>query len=162
MFVLTPHHRLGLPRRCARSRYAAFLSPHGLMSIQVKLSLQHPAPATMAAHLTCKSVFRSTAIAKPSIRAPLNKRFFSPTAFNMVKKAYFDCTWTGPEVTVDAQGNVTNLGGVKGELPGPLRASSFMLHCASCAASRMSSCANCKLLILSSARTIWPHQLRPL
>lgn len=32
----------------------------------------------------------------------------------MTKSAYFDCTWTGPDVSVDNQGNVTSVGPVKG------------------------------------------------
>jgi hypothetical protein len=35
----------------------------------------------------------------------------------MTIKTYFDVNWTGPEVTVDKSGNVTNVGPVKGELP---------------------------------------------
>jgi len=31
----------------------------------------------------------------------------------MVIKTYFDCTWTGPEIKVDAKGNVTSTGEVK-------------------------------------------------
>jgi hypothetical protein len=33
----------------------------------------------------------------------------------MVIKTYFDVSWTGPEVQVDAAGNTTKLGEVKGE-----------------------------------------------
>ena len=34
----------------------------------------------------------------------------------MVKKVYFDCTWTGPEVSVDGKGSVTSQGSTpKGE-----------------------------------------------
>ncbi|KAL6704659.1 phosphatidylinositol transfer protein csr1 [Coniothyrium glycines] len=53
------------------------------------------------------------AATKGTICAPLNKRFFTPSASNMVIKAYFDCTWTGPEVDVDKDGNVTRKGDVK-------------------------------------------------
>ncbi|KAF2002131.1 hypothetical protein P154DRAFT_431593 [Amniculicola lignicola CBS 123094] len=48
-----------------------------------------------------------------TLRTPLNKRFFTPSPATMVIKTYFDCTWTGPEVTVDAKGNVTSTGAVK-------------------------------------------------
>jgi hypothetical protein len=33
----------------------------------------------------------------------------------MAIKAYFDCTWTGPTVEVDNQGNVTSQGEVQGK-----------------------------------------------
>lgn len=55
------------------------------------------------------------ATARASIRAPVSKRFFTPSATNMVKKAYFDLTWQGPEVEVDASGQVTSKGSVQGE-----------------------------------------------
>lgn len=55
--------------------------------------------------------------ARSSLRAPVNKRFFTPSAHTMAIKAYFDCAWTGPEVDVDAHGNVTSKGAVKGEWP---------------------------------------------
>merc|ERR1712087_539779 len=51
--------------------------------------------------------------ATTTLRAPLNKRFFTPSAANMVIKTYFDVTWTGPEVQVDQKGNVTSTGAVK-------------------------------------------------
>jgi len=56
-----------------------------------------------------------------TLRAPLNKRFFTPSATNMVIKTYFDCTWTGPEVQVDSNGKVTSTGDVKGKqsIPSP-------------------------------------------
>lgn len=57
------------------------------------------------------SAFRSAT--RSSVQTPVAQRFFTPSAFNMVKKAYFDIAWTGPEVQVDARGNVTNLGDVK-------------------------------------------------
>jgi peptidylprolyl isomerase len=60
---------------------------------------------------TALSTFRST---PTFVRAPVNKRFFTPSAYNMAIKAYFDCTWTGPTVEVDNQGNVTSEGEVKG------------------------------------------------
>ncbi|KAF1846123.1 uncharacterized protein K460DRAFT_395612 [Cucurbitaria berberidis CBS 394.84] len=65
------------------------------------------------AHLKSSAATLSAFRSATSIRAPLNKRFFTPSAFNMVKKAYFDCTWTGPDVQVDDQGNVTKTGDVK-------------------------------------------------
>ncbi|KAH8626958.1 cyclophilin 1 long isoform [Alternaria alternata] len=52
--------------------------------------------------------------AAPQLRAPINKRFFTPSAYNMAIKAYFDCSWTGPTVEVDNAGNVTSQGEVKG------------------------------------------------
>ncbi|KAH7066041.1 cyclophilin-like domain-containing protein [Paraphoma chrysanthemicola] len=56
------------------------------------------------------SAFRSS----PSyIRAPVNKRFFTPSAYNMTIKSYFDVQWEGPEVEVDKSGNVTSKGEVK-------------------------------------------------
>ena len=75
--------------------------------------------AHLKSSVAALSAFRSAT----SIRAPTNKRFFTPSAFNMVKKAYFDCTWTGPEVQVDQQGNTTKTGPVKGKLPMPLHTS---------------------------------------
>ncbi|KAF2124571.1 hypothetical protein P153DRAFT_350745 [Dothidotthia symphoricarpi CBS 119687] len=53
------------------------------------------------------STFRSA-----SIRAPINKRFFTPSAANMTIKTYFDISWTGPQVEVDGQGNITKKGEV--------------------------------------------------
>lgn len=35
-------------------------------------------------------------------------RYFHATAANMVVKAYFDCSWTGPQVKVDAKGKVVS------------------------------------------------------
>jgi len=67
----------------------------------------------MSTSSTLLSTFRSATNASLRLRAPLNKRFFSPSASNMVIKTYFDCSWTGPEVTVDQGGNVTNVGSVK-------------------------------------------------
>ncbi|RMZ68467.1 Peptidyl-prolyl cis-trans isomerase mitochondrial [Pyrenophora seminiperda CCB06] len=57
------------------------------------------------------SAFRAV----PQFRAPVNKRFFTPSAYNMTIKAYFDCSWTGPEVDVDNAGNVTKQGDVKAQ-----------------------------------------------
>ncbi|KAF1936094.1 cyclophilin 1 long isoform [Clathrospora elynae] len=60
--------------------------------------------------------FRPSALAAfrapTSVRAPVNKRFFTPSAYNMAIKAYFDCTWTGPTIEVDRTGNVTSQGEV--------------------------------------------------
>ena len=50
----------------------------------------------------------------PQFRAPVNKRFFTPSAYNMTIKAYFDCTWSGPTVEVDNAGKVTKTGPVQG------------------------------------------------
>ena len=69
------------------------------------------------AHLKSSASALSAFRSAPAIRAPITKRFFTPSAFNMVKKAYFDCTWTGPEVQVDQEGNVTKTGAVKGKCP---------------------------------------------
>lgn len=63
------------------------------------------------------SAFRSAT--RSSIRTVPAQRFFTPSAFNMVQKAYFDIAWTGPEVTVDNNGNVTNMGSVKGKQSPP-------------------------------------------
>ena len=68
----------------------------------------------LRASSTLLSTFRSTT--NTTLRTPLNKRFFSPTASNMVIKTFFDVTWTGPEVQVDSKGNVTSTGAVKGKL----------------------------------------------
>jgi len=53
--------------------------------------------------------------ARTSLRTPANKRFFTPSASNMAIKAYFDVTWTGPEIEVDLHGNVTSKGAVKAQ-----------------------------------------------
>lgn len=53
------------------------------------------------------------AATRASIRAPIHKRFFTPSTASMVKKAYFDLTWEGPEVQVDTDGNVTSRGQAK-------------------------------------------------
>jgi len=57
------------------------------------------------------STFRSASTT--TFKNPSNKRFFTPSASNMVIKTYFDLTWTGPVVQVDNQGNVTSTGEVK-------------------------------------------------
>ncbi|KAL9079397.1 MAG: hypothetical protein Q9157_001696 [Trypethelium eluteriae] len=49
----------------------------------------------------------------PTILRPSSNsltRNFSITSANMVKKVFFDCTWTGPDVEVDGKGNVTSTG----------------------------------------------------
>lgn len=53
---------------------------------------------------------------KTSAAAFVNARHFSSSLPVMVKKAYFDVEWEGPEVDVDANGKVTNKGASKGEL----------------------------------------------
>ncbi|KAH9862371.1 hypothetical protein J1614_011025 [Plenodomus biglobosus] len=74
----------------------------------------------MVGHMHSPSAaFSALRAARSSIRAPANKRFFTPSAHNMVVKAYFDCAWTGPEVEVDKQGNVTRTGDVKQPQHGP-------------------------------------------
>jgi hypothetical protein len=60
------------------------------------------------------STFRSASTT--TFKNPSNKRFFTPSASNMVIKTYFNVSWTGPEVKVDNQGNVTSTGEVKGKL----------------------------------------------
>jgi hypothetical protein len=59
------------------------------------------------------SAFRASA---SSLRAPANKRFFTPSAYNMAIKSYFDVQWEGPEVEVDNSGNVTSKGAAKSKL----------------------------------------------
>lgn len=54
-------------------------------------------------------------VARTSLRSPSNKRFFTPSASDMAIKAYFDLAWTGPEVEVDKNGNVTSKGAVKAQ-----------------------------------------------
>jgi peptidylprolyl isomerase len=71
----------------------------------------------MSTSSTVLSAFRRSTVNSLRLQAPINKRFFTPSAANMVVKTYFDVTWTGPEVTVDKAGNVTNVGAVKGKLP---------------------------------------------
>ncbi|KAF2848529.1 hypothetical protein T440DRAFT_401171 [Plenodomus tracheiphilus IPT5] len=70
----------------------------------------------MVGHMHSPSAaFSALRAARSSIRAPVNKRFFTPSAYNMAIKAYFDCSWTGPEVEVDTEGNVTRTGDVKAQ-----------------------------------------------
>jgi peptidylprolyl isomerase len=71
----------------------------------------------MSTSSTVLSAFRRSTVNSLRLQAPISKRFFTPSAANMVVKTYFDVNWTGPEVTVDQRGNVTNVGPVKGELP---------------------------------------------
>ncbi|KAI9705295.1 MAG: phosphatidylinositol transfer protein csr1 [Bogoriella megaspora] len=47
-------------------------------------------------------------ILRPSIK-PFTRPFTQSSA-NMVKKVFFDCSWTGPDVEVDGRGNVTSTG----------------------------------------------------
>lgn len=42
-----------------------------------------------------------------------SSRSFHATAANMVKKVFFQCSWTGPEVEVDSRGTVVRTGSVK-------------------------------------------------
>ncbi|KAG9203125.1 hypothetical protein G6514_003648 [Epicoccum nigrum] len=67
----------------------------------------------MSTSSTVLSAFRRSTVNSLRLQAPINKRFFTPSAANMVVKTYFDVNWTGPEVTVDKNGNVTNVGSVK-------------------------------------------------
>jgi hypothetical protein len=97
------------------------------------------------------SAFRSTSSSLP--RAPLNKRFFTPSAYNMAIKAYFDVAWEGPEVEVDKSGNITKKGAAKRELAIASRA---RIHCVRVVDLRGLS------LIEVSSRTEWTHQLRAL
>ncbi len=71
----------------------------------------------MSTSSTVLSAFRRSTVNSLRLQAPISKRFFTPSAANMVVKTFFDVNWTGPEVTVDQRGNVTNVGPVKGELP---------------------------------------------
>ncbi|OAF98812.1 cyclophilin 1 long isoform [Paraphaeosphaeria sporulosa] len=57
------------------------------------------------------SAFRSSQ--SSPLRAPLNKRNFSPSTANMVIKTYFDVSWYGPEVQVNSNGDVTSKGAEK-------------------------------------------------
>lgn len=88
----------------------------------------------MSTSSTVLSAFRRSTANSLRLQAPISKRFFTPSAANMVVKTYFDVNWTGPEVTVDQRGNVTNVGPVKGELPRPampcteLRAGAALQH----------------------------------
>ncbi|RAR09345.1 PLP-dependent transferase [Stemphylium lycopersici] len=66
-------------------------------------------------HLLRASSTLSAFRAAPQLRAPVNKRFFTPSAYNMAIKAYFDCAWTGPTVEVDNAGNVTKKGEVQAQ-----------------------------------------------
>lgn len=68
----------------------------------MSFQLPHRAPAAL----------RSAFAARSSIRAPLNKRFFTPSAYNMTIKAYFDVSWEGPSVEVDQNGSVSSQGAV--------------------------------------------------
>lgn len=45
--------------------------------------------------------------------AAFNARHFSSSPIAMVKKAYFEVEWTGPELQVDASGKVTGTGASK-------------------------------------------------
>lgn len=48
---------------------------------------------------------------RPAYRAcqqPTFNRSFHASSANMVIKAYFDCTWTGPKLEADANGKVTS------------------------------------------------------
>jgi len=55
------------------------------------------------------------AATRASIRAPVHKRFFTPSVANMVKKAYFDIEWQGPVVEVDESGSVIKRGDPKNQ-----------------------------------------------
>jgi hypothetical protein len=63
---------------------------------------------------TALSAFRAV---PSSTRTSVTKRFFTPSAYNMTIKSYFDVTWQGPVVEVDKSGKVTSKGEVKGNLP---------------------------------------------
>ena len=51
---------------------------------------------------------RSTTTAITLRQANFNRAFHASTA-NMVKKVFFDCEWTGPEITVDGSGKQTGI-----------------------------------------------------
>ena len=72
-----------------------------------------PHLAQLRAPAQALSAFRSTS--SSSLRAPPNKRFFTPSAYDMAIKAYFDVAWEGPEVEVDQSGKVTKKGPPKRE-----------------------------------------------
>ncbi len=55
-----------------------------------------------------KQTSRTTAFTS-SLRQFNNSRSFHATTANMVKKVYFDCTWTGPEAQCDANGKITSM-----------------------------------------------------
>jgi hypothetical protein len=84
----------------------------GLTATQVS-ALTPPSAVMQQTHQlrsAALSAFRSSA---SSLRAPANKRFFTPSAYNMTIKSYFDVSWEGPEVQVDQAGNVTSKGAAK-------------------------------------------------
>jgi hypothetical protein len=108
------------------------------------------------------SAFRASA---SSLRAPANKRFFTPSAYNMAIKSYFDVQWEGPEVEVDKSGNVTSKGAAKSKFllfPCPSMLTPPCLHAYSFTPSMPPSQSQPRhppsyLTLFRS--TIWPHQL---
>ena len=84
-----------------------------LTSLQQYPAMPHHAFRTSTSLL---SSFRSS---QSTLRAPLNKRFFTPSASNMVIKTFFDVSWYGPEVQVNQTGDVTSKGADKGEFAPP-------------------------------------------
>ncbi|KAF2748287.1 hypothetical protein M011DRAFT_476311 [Sporormia fimetaria CBS 119925] len=48
-----------------------------------------------------------------TFQAPINKRFFTPSTANMVKNVFFKMSWTGPEIEINDNGDVTKKGEVK-------------------------------------------------
>jgi hypothetical protein len=69
-------------------------------------------------HLRTSSstLFSAIRSSNNTLRTPLNKRFFTPSASNMVINTYFDVSWTGPVIQVDQKGDITSTGEVKGKL----------------------------------------------
>ncbi|KAF1966740.1 hypothetical protein BU23DRAFT_603375 [Bimuria novae-zelandiae CBS 107.79] len=59
---------------------------------------------------TSTSLLSSFRSSQSTLRSPLNKRFFTPSAANMVIKTYFDVSWHGPEVQVNSNGDITSKG----------------------------------------------------
>ncbi|KAH7110359.1 cyclophilin-like domain-containing protein [Dendryphion nanum] len=69
----------------------------------------------MLPHLRTSSSLLSSSFrsANSSIRAPNNKRFFTPSASIMVHRVFFDIQWKGPVVKTDQKGEVTEKGAEK-------------------------------------------------
>lgn len=75
-------------------------------------------------------------------------RSFHASSANMTIKAYFDVTWNGPQVNVDASGKVTNT-------DGEVKSTSSLRN----PSPRQTSIG---LELTIYRRAIWPHQLRAL
>ncbi|KAF1809391.1 cyclophilin 1 long isoform [Eremomyces bilateralis CBS 781.70] len=82
------------------------------------VSLLRPAPA-----FTSRSFLPSTSTLrfcnnKPLFQPAIRTRSFHQSSANMVVRVYFDCKWFGPNVDVDAQGNVISKGNLDVEQSG--------------------------------------------